>query len=287
MLRRFCTHGLAGVASAVVIGLCWSAAASAQSGIAGRLAAEQADILERLPGVWSNELQVFFADEVETPAAEIPPRQVWTIEPEGEDGLRVVPDGDDDGRVVLRWRADVDVAPPMVRVAADDDPARCRLDWRREAGGFVGEGDCPALGVTRLAVHGDFLRLEPTEGPAVELRRARPFTCWSSVLRGARHGDSGADATPQDWWGQPSVKLHDQGGVATLITDETPPRRIDVRMRRVEWPYGRNRPSLVLYVHQDQETRATSYAWAAYDAQRIGLNLRWMQISCTHTPDEE
>ena len=52
-------------------------------------------------------------------------------------------------------------------------------------------------------------------------------------------------------------------------------------MRNVRWPYGNNRPSLVLYAYRPDKDRAVSYAWADPSAQRIGINLRWMQASCT------
>jgi hypothetical protein len=41
---------------------------------------------------------------------------------------------------------------------------------------------------------------------------------------------------------------------------------------------------LTLYVHDGDAKRALSYAWAEEDAGRIGLNLRWLQASCTHAP---
>ncbi|MEM6653596.1 MAG: hypothetical protein AAF582_13425, partial [Pseudomonadota bacterium] len=117
------------------------------------------------------------------------------------------------------------------------------------------------------------------------LRRARPFECWAAVLRGATHGDSGEGM--RDWDFRRGVTLHDQGGEAELITDEEPPRRIRLRLRNVDWPYGTNRPSLTLYVLEGDNDRAVSYAWNEGDADRIGLNLRWLQASCTHAPERD
>jgi hypothetical protein len=114
------------------------------------------------------------------------------------------------------------------------------------------------------------------------LRRVRPFECWASVLRGARHGDSGAGN--DSWYFTRDIWLHDQGGEATIRTDETPSREIRLKLRRVEWPYGTNRPSLTLYVHEGASERAVSYTWGEYDAERLGINLRWIQVSCTYAP---
>ena len=81
------------------------------------------------------------------------------------------------------------------------------------------------------------------------------------------------------------MKLHDQGGVAELMTDEDTPRSIRLKLRDVDWPYGTNRPSLTMYVHEGMSDRAVSYTWTEAGAERIGINLRWIQASCTYTPD--
>jgi CpeT/CpcT family (DUF1001) len=117
-----------------------------------------------------------------------------------------------------------------------------------------------------------------------KLVKARAFRCWSFVLRGAKHGDSGQGN--QNWQVFRDILIHDQGGTATVNTDETPPRAFFLKMRNVEWPYGTNRPSLTLYVHQAGDDRAVSYAWADEGAERVGVNLRWLQASCTLTPGD-
>ncbi|MFM7404392.1 MAG: hypothetical protein ACKO1N_09980 [Erythrobacter sp.] len=61
---------------------------------------------------------------------------------------------------------------------------------------------------------------------------------------------------------------------------------VSIRLRNVTWARGsRNKPSLVLYVHKDDPERAESYSWASPDASLVGINLRWMQGSCTKTGD--
>jgi hypothetical protein len=112
-----------------------------------------------------------------------------------------------------------------------------------------------------------------------KLNKARPFTCWTSVLRGASHGDTGGDATRG--WTFDRGWVHDQGGELVVRTDETPAREFYIRMRNVEWPYGTNRPSLTMYVHEKGNPRAISYSWADENATRVGINLRWLQASCT------
>lgn len=125
----------------------------------------------------------------------------------------------------------------------------------------------------RLTVLPEGLQLAATKDrPALPLMRAHDFSCWVTMPR--KNGEG--------WFFKAGVPLHDQGGEVWVDTDETPPQRVGLKMRQAVWPYGRSRPSLVLYVHKSEDPdRAASYTWANPDADRIGLNLRWMQASCT------
>lgn len=112
----------------------------------------------------------------------------------------------------------------------------------------------------------------------VRLNRARPFTCWISVRRFADRASGEAD-----WSFDRGLALHDQGGRVLVRPDGAPP--VVIRMRHVIWPPpSPNRPSLVLYVHRPETPDvAESYSWADPDARMVGINLRWMQASCTRT----
>lgn len=110
-----------------------------------------------------------------------------------------------------------------------------------------------------------------------ELRKARSFICWGAALKMTKRSD-GTD----DWFGAAKLKLHDQGGRVRFGGGETGAPETILRMRNVIWPSGPNRPSLVLYVHTPAELeKAVSYSWADKDARTVGINLRWMQASCT------
>ncbi|XBQ16818.1 MAG: chromophore lyase CpcT/CpeT [Oceanicaulis sp.] len=187
---------------------------------------------------------------------------------------------------------------------------QCAVYWRRQENQFVGEtrrGECRVesrrSGRT-LVIEDDLVltdgaiwirdRAETDEGDYVygnragiphKLRRARPFSCWVAVLRGAEHGDSGEGAPPSAWDFRRDVFIHDQGGRAQITTDEDPPRLVELRLRDVDWPDASRRASLTLYVHEAGSNRAASYAWTEGGADRIGINLRWLQASCTHTPN--
>lgn len=184
----------------------------------------------------------------------------------------------------------------------------CEVYWRRRENQFVGEtvrGACVVesrqSGRT-LIIEDDLVltpnaiwirdRAQTTDGEYLygnrlelphRLVRVRAFECWVAVLRGASHGESGEGQS--DWQFLRNVWLHDQGGSAILTTDEAAPRQIELRLRDVEWPARDRRGSLTLYVHDAGDDRATSYAWGEAGAERLGINLRWLQASCTHMPD--
>ena len=114
-------------------------------------------------------------------------------------------------------------------------------------------------------------------GRETELRQARTATCWGASLKAAKTPD-GSD----DWYGARDLKLHDQGGRVSFGGGETGAPAATLRMRNVVWPSGPSRPSLVLYIHTPEGgERAVGYSSADKDAKTVGINLRWMQASCT------
>lgn len=103
--------------------------------------------------------------------------------------------------------------------------------------------------------------------------RAKLFKCWVSPQK--KDGEYGF---------YPNVVIHDQGGMVWLESEDHD--RVGIRMRNVVWPTGNNRHSRVLYAHRGKdEENAVSYAWTSPDEPRIGINLRWMQVSCTQGDD--
>jgi hypothetical protein len=86
---------------------------------------------------------------------------------------------------------------------------------------------------------------------------------------------------PGTWFSAFNLRILDQGGEVWVKTDEATPREIGYRLRQVKWPAGTNQDALTLYVLKKGEARAPGYAWASPDATRVGLNLRWVQGSCS------
>ena len=171
----------------------------------------------------------------------------------------------------------------------------CDVFWRRQDNHFVGymrPNACSYVSSEsgkRIIFNDDLLltenalwisdRAEDEEGNRVfghpngvphKNRKARRCECWMTAMQ--RDGE---------WTFRRGLEIYDQGGMVWLETEEQPPEKVGIKMRNVRWPYGNNRPSLVLYAYRPDEDRAVSYAWADPAAQRIGINLRWMQASCS------
>lgn len=107
--------------------------------------------------------------------------------------------------------------------------------------------------------------------PEGRFDRARAFSCWVAPRK--RDGEYGFVN---------NVQLHTSGGRQWVSGEGFD--TVGLRMRHVRWPMGRNRDSLVLYIHRADDTdwkSAESYAWTEPEASRIAVNLRWVQASCT------
>ena len=132
-------------------------------------------------------------------------------------------------------------------------------------------------GVAVVKIEDDVATLN-TGKRTTELRRGNPTTCWASVRKDKPKADG-----KEDWHFVPALKSHDQGGRIRVGGGASGAPEAVFRMRTVYWPKPwSSRPSKVLYVHTaDDPDRAVSYSWANIEASRVGVNLRWIQVSCT------
>ncbi len=114
-----------------------------------------------------------------------------------------------------------------------------------------------------------------------ELRRARDFYCWVSIRKHAPKSNGN-----EDWTFQRNIHNFDQGG-RILVPGNNEAPDVTIRLRNVTWAKGsRNKPALVLYVHKEDPVRAVSYSWASPGSTMVGVNLRWIQVSCSRSASE-
>ncbi len=258
-------------------------AAMAQEETPGYLQKDLADLAAMLEGRWDNDRANFFAKDAGQPVSDLAPRQhlvIRSIEADAADGtdgsimLHARRNVEGGGNSVLRHRLVTDPAEGHIRqdILADDtaEPlADCAIHWQRAGDGFSGRAEgreCIVLFPRPAATDdGEPLQVNLTLSDtaywvnasrgvslsSARFRRARAFECWTAVMRGAQHGDSGEGM--DDWQFQTGVMLHDQGGEAVLTTDETPPRTVRLKLRDVDWTYGDRRPSLTLYAYEGEK----------------------------------
>lgn len=233
------------------------------------------EFLDLLPGLYDNQEQVYFEDELDVEPSERHTRDSVTVSLDGDDRLDIP-------------QSRMKFAKPVIvfqnsdgeRLSGNITPSRdainlklgeeCAFTIKRDNAQFSGLGGGSCHGET-LSLSSEALTFSNSLKPlsAGNFRRARLFKCWVSPQKG-----DGSYGFYND------VILHDQGGIAWLSGDDHP--RVGIKMRNVVWPTGRNRPSLVLYAYRgaDEDT-AVSYTWTGPTGDRLAINLRWMQASCT------
>lgn len=263
------------------------ALAQAPGGAAARSAAgiQARDVrlfTEWLTGSFSNREQVYFTAEVE-PKAKPVPHLRWEVAAVADQPGRLTAFAFDAGKPdsppvrTETLTITADASGQGVRLTTG--PA-CTIRYVRMAAQFVaadGLRDCKTVPEPFWAIGSDGLFTGRDGTITAEFRRVRGFTCWAAIPKVARRADGSTD-----WWGGFGLKVHDQGGRIWFQTDEPTPQRFGIELRNVVWPYGNNRPSLTLYVYTpEDERRAVAYSWADPQAERIGLNTRAVQVSCT------
>ena len=118
-----------------------------------------------------------------------------------------------------------------------------------------------------------------TSESAVKLHRARQFTCYADIP-----GVGGGRDIPYTRYD--NLNLHDQGAETWFVDKDG--RNLGLRLFNVDWPINNydgyfTRDSLVIYVIEkldDGSTKEHGYAFTLPEANRIGINLKWLLASC-------
>ena len=229
-------------------------------------------------------------------------QRIWTLSVDHELGaVRLSGFAPKDGKPLEgAWRqieGSEGLKPDQVKKDSYTPVAGCDIIWRRRGEGFSG-ATRPAT--CKLVTNADKRVLSVSEQhdlsanvwevrdvgvdergvrvfggsdmPPTRLKRAKTFTCWASVAKGA------VRAIVTD------LVVHDQGGMASAEFAGGNPTKLRLRLRNVDWPIGQNRPSLTLYLLIDGDDRAEGYAWGEPAANRLALDVGGTQLSCTRDP---
>lgn len=142
-----------------------------------------------------------------------------------------------------------------------------------------GIGAAAALLPIGLEKEGDWLRVRLYSDQARgsdarhEARRVEAFTGWA-VING---GGPQASADNNDWHMNESLILGSEGGRQPLLWRDGQPSGYELLLERVVYQDG-ELPILKLSLRDARSDSTIAYAWADEDAQRIGLNLGWLQV---------
>ena len=238
-----------------------------------------------LPGFYSNANQAYFDGrrKVDDPQS----RHNLLIEAAG-DGFDITLSAPD-GSVISdqRWSLAEDDQRQAVRMDVSDATGKplCPVWWTRDAAQFSATSDpeC-AEGIDSpgaLALGEQQMWWTPRGGSraAVKLHRARQFTCYADIP-----GVGGGRDIPYTRYD--NLSLHDQGAETWFVDKDG--RNLGLRLFKVDWPINNydgyfTRDSLVIYVIEkldDGSTKEHGYAFTLPDANRIGINLKWLLASC-------
>ena len=238
-----------------------------------------------LPGFYSNANQAYFDGrrKVDNPQS----RHNLLIEPAGDGFTATV--SAPDGTVISkqRWSLAEDDEREAVRmdISDADGAPLCPVWWTRRAAQFNAEGDAACTeGVdspVALALGEQQFWWTPrgASEAAVKLHRARQFTCYADIP-----GVGGGRDIPYTRYD--NLSLHDQGAETWFVDKDG--RNLGLRLFNVDWPINNydgyfTRDSLVIYVIEkldDGSTKEHGYAFTLPEANRIGINLKWLLASC-------
>lgn len=167
---------------------------------------------------------------------------------------------------------------------AEGGKTACAYLWHEQSDGYAGTmddaSDCPAEFPDKLHVTPGYLVATYADQANEVVHRARRVTRYTGwIVFDRRHIDP--DAADDDFVLMRDIDLHDEGFVVA-VTDAGNPTGYAVELARLT--YQNTRTAIVKLGIVDQATGETvSYSWAEPGAQRIGINLRWVQAGMTRS----
>ncbi len=256
-------------------------------------------INEMLSGLYVNGNQAYFEGRLKTPEADRHRRLEMTIERANFGFLIKVGDSESaTSEYLASLSADLKagfVRMDVASLANAKKPDRCSYLWEREAMQFRArvDGKCADSLPRGLVLSQQQFWIYPSPGDTVaadnpyKLHRARRFSCYADIP-----GVGGGRDIPYERYD--GLELHDQGGAVWFDTREEPSRRMGVSLFLVDWPINNydgifTRDSLVVYISEeiDGTRKEHGYAFTVPDADRVGINLKWMLASCFMVPSTD
>jgi CpeT/CpcT family (DUF1001) len=106
-----------------------------------------------------------------------------------------------------------------------------------------------------------------------KLKRVRWFEGYTAILKTGETPMTNKDFTADEYDGKTKVPLHDQGGTVKL-NDKYSAQLAQLRYKSGIWV-------MTLSIIENASGRKVAYTWANPEAEKIGINLRWVQAGFT------
>mgnify|MGYP000477385418 FL=1 len=277
---------IVGTALGLALTICLPTTSWAQGQDSATWSRDRQVIEALLPGFYSNANQAYFDGRRQVPQPQN--RYNLSIEASAEPHVFNATRTSTEGAVIStqRWSLFDDDAKEAVRMEIDDTQAgsQCPVWWTRDAAQFsaAADADCaedPGSPITLSLAQQQLWWSSRNNDSAIKLHRSRAFTCYADIP-----GVGGGRDEPYTRYD--NLSLHDQGA-ETWFTDKDG-RTLGLRLFNVDWPINNyegyfTRDSLVIYVVEkfdDGTTKEHGYAFTLPEANRIGINLKWLLASC-------
>ena len=203
-------------------------------------------------------------------------RRHWRIAASGESHLNLSMGPGQAAPSEPAWTLALTAEGPDL-VAEISGASRCAYLWGKTPTGFEGaavEGGCAELPI-KIGVDGAGLTAVWPSGEEERARRVRHYRGWVALKRSRLD----PDAAPDDYVFVSEAYWHDEGFVLPIL-DGVQPTGYAIELARLT--YQNTRTAVLKLGVIDEATGETlSYAWSAPGADRIGINLRWIQSGLT------
>lgn len=110
-------------------------------------------------------------------------------------------------------------------------------------------------------------------GIHAKLKKVRWFEGWTAILKTGETPLVNKDFTADEYDGKTKLLIHDQGGTVKLNEKYTV-QLAQLQHRSGLWV-------MTLSVIENSSGRKVAYTWTNPEAERLGINLRWLQSSFT------
>ena len=206
-------------------------------------------------------------------------RRHWRFAASGDAHLNLSMGPGQDAPSAPAWTLALTADGPNL-IAEMSGASQCAYLWRKTPTGFeseAAEGGCAAL-PTKIGVDEAGLTAIWPSGEEERARRVRHYRGWVALKRSRLD----AEAADDDYVFVREAHWHDEGFVLPIL-DGGQPTGYAIELARLT--YQNTQTAVLKLGIIDVATGKTlSYAWAAPGADRIGINLRWIQAGLTRVP---